>query len=207
MGITLIYLRAGGVPHLWKAFNKGYNFNLTSIRGLNKKLWASKVTGIPIREFWDSQFGSFGTKWHLGVGPVARHWKYYKGEGGGFPQVWAMVSLVNPCLPVALFVHQECYNYALTNLLFGLCKSMWIIDLLVICSSYHPGASTCPSSSKVLQAKVHTPTPYPFAVFTFGLIVESIKEFGGALGVVYCINYIRAKGWRLPFQTWTSHIC
>jgi hypothetical protein len=26
---------------------------------------------------------------------------YYKGEGCGFPQVWAMVSLVNPCLHVA----------------------------------------------------------------------------------------------------------
>ncbi len=26
---------------------------------------------------------------------------YYKGEGGGFPQVWAVVSFVNLCLPVA----------------------------------------------------------------------------------------------------------
>jgi len=25
-------------------------------------------------------------------------------------------------------MHQKCSNYALTNLLFGLCKSMWIID-------------------------------------------------------------------------------
>jgi hypothetical protein len=32
---------------------------------------------------------------------MARHRKFYKGEGGGFPQVQAMVSLVNPCLPVA----------------------------------------------------------------------------------------------------------
>jgi len=28
-------------------------------------------------------------------------------------------------------MHQKCSNYALTNLLFGLCMSMWIIDLLV----------------------------------------------------------------------------
>ncbi len=28
-------------------------------------------------------------------------------------------------------VHQRCSSYALTNLLFGLCKSMWVIDLLV----------------------------------------------------------------------------
>jgi hypothetical protein len=31
---------------------------------------------------------------------MAKHKVYYKGEGGGFPQVWAAVSLVNPSLPV-----------------------------------------------------------------------------------------------------------
>jgi hypothetical protein len=34
---------------------------------------------------------------------MERHREYYKGEGGGFPEVWAMVSLVNPRLPVAHF--------------------------------------------------------------------------------------------------------
>jgi hypothetical protein len=49
-------------------------------------------------------FGNFGTprtKCHLGAGPVARHIVYYKGEGGGFPQVRAMVSLMSPSLPMA----------------------------------------------------------------------------------------------------------
>jgi hypothetical protein len=32
----------------------------------------------------------------------------------------------------------------------------------------------------VLQAKKLTPIPYPTAVLTFGLVVEAIKEFGGA---------------------------
>jgi hypothetical protein len=45
-------------------------------------------------------YGSPKTKWHLGADPVARHIIYYKGEGDGFPQVWAMVSLVSPCLLV-----------------------------------------------------------------------------------------------------------
>jgi hypothetical protein len=44
--------------------------------------------------------GNSGTKWHLGASLVAKHRIYFKGEGGGFPQVWAMVSLVNLCLPV-----------------------------------------------------------------------------------------------------------
>jgi hypothetical protein len=34
----------------------------------------------------------------------------------------------------------------------------------------------------VLRIKEHTPTPYPFAIFTFRLAIESIKEFGGVLG-------------------------
>jgi hypothetical protein len=36
----------------------------------------------------------------LGASPVARHIVYYKGEGGGFPQVRAVVSLVSMFLLV-----------------------------------------------------------------------------------------------------------
>jgi len=53
-------------------------------------------------------FGKFGTptwdsqdKMPFGCWPMAKHKVYYKGEGGGFPQVRAMVSLVSLCLPVA----------------------------------------------------------------------------------------------------------
>jgi hypothetical protein len=35
------------------------------------------------------------------VGLMERHKVYYKGEGGGFPQVWSVVSLVSLSLPVA----------------------------------------------------------------------------------------------------------
>jgi hypothetical protein len=45
--------------------------------------------------------GSPKTKCHLDVGLVERHKVYYKGEGGAFSQVQAMVSLVNPKLPMA----------------------------------------------------------------------------------------------------------
>ncbi len=51
-----------------------------------------KISGLPL--------GSPGTKCHLDVGLVERHKVYYKGEGGGFPQVQAMASLVSPNLPV-----------------------------------------------------------------------------------------------------------
>jgi hypothetical protein len=41
--------------YLWKALNKGYNFflDLISIEGLHKKLWASKVAGIPISRIFE----------------------------------------------------------------------------------------------------------------------------------------------------------
>jgi len=50
-------------------------------------------------------------------------------------------------------VHQRCPNYALTNLSFGLCKSMRVIELLVNISSPHHRISTCPSTPKVLRAE------------------------------------------------------
>jgi hypothetical protein len=36
--------------YLWKNLDVAYNFalDLTSIEGLHKKLWASKVVGVPI---------------------------------------------------------------------------------------------------------------------------------------------------------------
>jgi hypothetical protein len=46
-------------------------------------------------------FGSLETKCHLDVGLMERHKVYYKGEVSGFPQVRAMVNLMNLNLPVA----------------------------------------------------------------------------------------------------------
>jgi hypothetical protein len=88
------------VTYRWKALNEGYNFDLdlTSIKGLHAKLWDSKVARVPILGL---PLGSPGTKWHLGAASlVAMHIIYYKGEGGGFPQIWAVVNLVSPCLPM-----------------------------------------------------------------------------------------------------------
>jgi hypothetical protein len=63
------------------------------------------------------KFGNFGTpkkKCHLDVALVERHRVYYKGEGGGFLQVRAVVSLVSPsCLwfVLASKVLQLCTNH------------------------------------------------------------------------------------------------
>jgi hypothetical protein len=44
--------------------------------------------------------GSPKIKCHLGVGLVAMHKVYYKGKGGRFPQVRAVMSFVSLSLPV-----------------------------------------------------------------------------------------------------------
>jgi len=87
----------------WKALDEGYNFavDLISIKGMHIKLWAPKVTRVLVVGISGLPFGNPRTKWHLGVSPVAKHKIYYKGEGGGFPQVRVVVSLVSPCLLVA----------------------------------------------------------------------------------------------------------
>jgi hypothetical protein len=102
------------------------------------------------------------------------------GEASGFPpksRLW-WVLWIHVCL---WFVNApKCSNYALTNLLFGLCRSMWIIDSLVTHLSPHPLVPTCPSTPEMLRAKERAPILSPSIVFTFGLVVESIQEFQGA---------------------------
>ncbi len=68
---------------------------------MHTKLWGPKVVEIPTLTISRLPLGSPGTKSHLDVGLMERHIVYYKGEGGGFPQVWAVVSLVSPSLPMA----------------------------------------------------------------------------------------------------------
>ncbi len=108
----------------WKSLNEGYNFglDLISIGGLHTKLCTPKVVGVPTLGISGLTLGSPRTKCHLGVGPMARHKVYYKREGDGFPQVWAVVSLVNMFLPVACPCTKVLQLH--TNLLSGLCKSM-----------------------------------------------------------------------------------
>jgi len=63
---------------------------------------------------------NWGTKSHSDVGAAEQCRKYYMGEGGGFPRVWAVVSLVNPKLPVACPSTKGVLKCELTNLLVGL---------------------------------------------------------------------------------------
>jgi hypothetical protein len=111
----------GRATYCWKVLDESYNFALDriAIRGLLAKLWGSKVAGVPFSAISGLPLGSLGKKSHLDVASVKNYRVYYKGEGGGFPQVRAVVSLVCPCCR-GWSQHQGYSNYALTTLC-GLC--------------------------------------------------------------------------------------
>jgi hypothetical protein len=63
--------------------------------------------------------GSPGIKSHSDVGVAERRREYYMGEGGGFPRIQAVVSLVNLESPVAYPSTKGAPESELTNLLVG----------------------------------------------------------------------------------------
>jgi hypothetical protein len=82
----------------WKELDEGYNFglDLIAIQLCSRELWAPKVPGLHMGQFRDSNLGVPGKKSHFDVASVERCRKYYKGEGGGFPRVRAVVSQMSP---------------------------------------------------------------------------------------------------------------
>jgi len=93
------------MTYRWKVLHDGYNFalDLILIGALNAKLWVCKVVGVQVVRISGLPLGSPKTKCHLDVSLVEKHKVYYKGEGGGFPQVRAMLSVVSLRLPMARF--------------------------------------------------------------------------------------------------------
>jgi hypothetical protein len=130
---NVITRRAGEVQHIvGKIFDKNYNFafDLISIRGLHTKLWAPKVAGVLVVRILGLPLGNLKTKWHLGVGHVANHRVYYKGKGGGFPQVQVVVGLMSSSL---LMAHPNTKNTPTMHwptCCLVLCRSVWVIECL-----------------------------------------------------------------------------
>jgi hypothetical protein len=115
--------------YCWKTLDKSYNFasDRILIGGLLAKLWGSKVAGVLTWAILGLPLGSLGTKSHLDVGSMANDRVYYKGEGGGFPQVQAVVSLVCPCCSwfvLAPKVFQLCSNH----IVLVLCRPVWVSE-------------------------------------------------------------------------------
>ncbi len=77
------------------------------------------MAGVQIETISRLLFGSLGIKSHSSIGAVERHREYYMGEGGGFPRVWTMVSLMILELPMARFSTKGVSESELTNLSVG----------------------------------------------------------------------------------------
>jgi len=127
------------VTYYWKVLNESYNFalNLISIKGLHTKLWGPKIVGVPTLGISGLPFGSPQTKCHLDVGLVERHKVYYKGEGGGFPQVRAMMSLVSLNLPTACLapkVLQLCINQLIIWFCASPCEWLKCLSIFLVSS-------------------------------------------------------------------------
>jgi hypothetical protein len=151
--------------------------DLIAIRGLHRKLCALKVARVPAVGISGLPSGSPRTRSHLDVALVESCRIYYKGEGGGFPQVWAVVSLVCPNCPwlvLAPKVLQLCTNH----FVLGLCRSVWVSEAchFFLVPSRSSNRPLYPSI--VLRAKERAPTPCPSVVFSLGFTFEPFKELG-----------------------------
>jgi hypothetical protein len=146
-------------------------------RGLHAKLWCPKVARVPTLAISGLPLGSPRTKSHLDVGLVERCRIYYKGEGDGFPQVRAVVSLMCPCYPwlvLAPKVFQLCINH----LVLVLCRSVWVNEACQLFLVPSRNSSMPLYPSKVLRARERALTPCSSAIFCLGLTFESFKELG-----------------------------
>jgi hypothetical protein len=128
-------------------------------------------------EFWDSQLGNPGSIWHLDVTPWLIIDNIIRGRWW-LPPTLGYGEFCEFVCAHGLFMHQKCSNYALTNFLFGLCKFVWIIDLLITCLSPHPKVLVYPSTFEVLQVKERTLIYFSFIAFTFGFAFEYNKDLG-----------------------------
>jgi hypothetical protein len=144
-------------------------------------------------EFRD--LGVPGQNGHLDVVPVEWRRVYYKGEGDGFPQVWAMARLVCPGCPwfvLAPKVLQLCTKH----LVLVLCRSVWVNKACHIFLVPSRSSNTPLYPSIVLRARERGPTPCPFAIFNLRLTFEFRKE----LGLCHLMTYIN-----LLDQWWNRH--
>jgi len=68
-----------------------------------------------------------GEKSHLNVGPMERCRVYYKGKGGGFPQVRAMISLVCMCCPWFVLT-PKVFELCTNHLVWVVCRPVWVSE-------------------------------------------------------------------------------
>jgi hypothetical protein len=145
----------------WKALD------LITIGGLHMMLWAPKVARIQVVRISRFPLGSLETKSHLDVAPMKKCRIYYKGEGGGFPQIRAVVSFVSlncPWLVLAPKVFQLCINC----LVLVFCRSVWVVETCQFFLVPSRSSRTPLYPSKMLRTRECASTPCSFVIFCLG---------------------------------------
>jgi len=135
-----------------------------------------KVSGVPFGAIPGLPRWSPGKNSHLDVGSVESHRVYYKGEGGGFPQVRAVVSLVCPCCPwlvLAPRVFQLCTNH----FVWVVCRPVWVTKAcqLFLVPSRSSNPLLYPSKGCELGSVLRL---LLIRYFLLGLTFEPFKELG-----------------------------
>jgi hypothetical protein len=179
-------MRAGNVSHIVEKISTKVNFFpwiSLQLEVYTRSYGLPKCRESQFWEFWDSQVGSPATKWHLDVAPMVNHREYHKGGRWWLPPSPSHDESCESMYAHGSSVHQKCSNHALTKLLFGLCKPVWIIDPLVAHPSPHPGTPARPFTPKLLRTKKRTFNSFRLTfsiVFIFELTFQSFKECKGA---------------------------
>jgi hypothetical protein len=172
----------------WKGLDETYNFasDCIAIQGLLAKLWGSKVPGVPFGAISGLPFGSPGKNSHLDVASVESCRVYYKGEGGGFLQVRAGVSLVCPCCPwlvLAPRVLQLCTNH----FVWVVCRPVWVTKAcqLFLVPSRSSNPPLYPSKGCEVGSVLRL---LLIRCFLLGFTFEPFKELG--------VRQHMSRGWR-----------
>jgi len=166
----LIYLRASGVPHIVGKLS----MRVTTLLQTSPQLKVfTKSYGLP--KLRDTQFSGQNDIWVQAPWPSIKN--IIRGKVMASPKSglwWVLWVRACPWLVDA----PKCFNHALTNLLFNLCRFMWIIDSFVTHCSPHPKAPAHPSTLKCYELKAY---PNSFWCFHFWI---HIWVFQGVWGCV-----------------------
>jgi hypothetical protein len=148
-----------------------------------------KVVGVPTLGISRLPFGSPKTKCHLDVGLVERYKVYYKGEGGGFPQIWAVVSLTNLRLPVTHPSTKSAPTMHSPTCCLVLCRFVWVIKCLSFFLVPSRSSST-PLYPQNATSQGACPNSLLFHYLRFRLTFESIKELGGVSRIISLLQNV-----------------
>jgi hypothetical protein len=152
--------------------------------------------------FRNSHSGVPGEKNHLDGGPVERCRVYYKGEGGGFPQVRTVVSLGCSCyswLVLAPKVLQLCINH----LVWVVCRLVWVSEAcqLFLVPSRSSNTPLYPSKFCELRSM---PQPLLLSLFCTWTHIWVFQGVGSASIIV--ANVSHNGWWKCKHVIWL-HVC